>query len=114
MHSNISREDYIPILPGQFLTPLTCSTLIVVVICIGMFLGYVHPTGEIHIEDDNSWDVCSGMYRASDTSSIQFWTEFMSSSIIGQDNDSDLCTTGDVPTIFSGDESGYLCLYAVL
>ncbi|EIM86928.1 alpha/beta-hydrolase, partial [Stereum hirsutum FP-91666 SS1] len=60
-----NQEDYIPILPG-------------------IFLGFIHPSGEIHIEDDNSWDSCPG-----------------------QDNESDLCTTGDVPTIFQGDEDDH-------
>ncbi|KAF7289449.1 Glucan 1,3-beta-glucosidase 3 [Mycena chlorophos] len=58
-----NKEDIVPILPG-------------------MFLGYHHPTGEIHIQDSNAWDACPGM-----------------------DNDSDLCSTGDVPTILSGSES---------
>ena len=54
------QEDPVPILPG-------------------MFLGYHHPSGEIHIQDSGEWDSCPG-----------------------QDNESDLCTTGDVPTIFDG------------
>ncbi|KAJ3971599.1 lipase class 3 family protein [Lentinula raphanica] len=48
----------------------------------GEFLGYVHPSGEKHIMDSNAWVACPG-----------------------QDNDSKECTTGDVPSIFSGDEN---------
>jgi len=52
----------------------------------GKFLGFQHPHGEIHIQDSGEWDSCAG-----------------------DDNSSKLCTTGDVPTIFSGktgDHSG--------
>jgi len=58
-----NKEDLVPILPG-------------------MFLGYHHPSGEIHIEDSGAWDACPG-----------------------QDNESDLCSTGDVSNIFEGDVS---------
>ncbi|KAJ7497940.1 lipase [Mycena galericulata] len=60
-----NKEDIVPILPG-------------------MFLGFHHPTGEIHIQDSGAWDTCPGM-----------------------DNPSDLCTTGDVPNILEGDESDH-------
>ncbi|KDQ61915.1 hypothetical protein JAAARDRAFT_172360 [Jaapia argillacea MUCL 33604] len=53
-------------------------------ICPGMFLGYVHPSGEIHIQDSGSWDACPG-----------------------QDNESDLCIVGDVPEIWDGDISNH-------
>lgn len=36
-----NKEDPIPILPG-------------------MFLGYVHPSGEVHIEDSGEWASCPG------------------------------------------------------
>ena len=36
-----NKEDPIPINPGRF-------------------LGYVHPSGEVHIEDSNAWDTCPG------------------------------------------------------
>ena len=36
-----NKEDPIPIVPG-------------------MFLGYVHPSGEVHIQDSGSWDACPG------------------------------------------------------
>ncbi|GBE86678.1 hypothetical protein SCP_0905580 [Sparassis crispa] len=44
-----------------------------------MSLGYVHPSGEIHIEDWGDWDACPG-----------------------QDNPSPLCIVGDVPTVLLG------------
>ncbi|KLO06124.1 lipase [Schizopora paradoxa] len=46
----------------------------------GMFLGYVHPSGEVHIEESNAWDECPG-----------------------QDNPSSLCIVGAVPNDFVGD-----------
>ena len=58
-----NMEDIVPILPG-------------------MFLGYHHPSGEIHIQDSGAWLACPG-----------------------QDNDSDECIVGDVPNIFEGKES---------
>ncbi|KAI0027803.1 lipase [Vararia minispora EC-137] len=62
-----NREDPVPILPG-------------------MFLGFHHPAGEIHIQDSGAWDACPG-----------------------DDNPSTLCIVGDVPTIFTsnpGDHDG--------
>jgi len=64
IHVN-NEEDPVPILPGEF-------------------LGFVHPAGEIHINDNGSWSQCPG-----------------------QDNDSDDCIVGDVPTIFESDESDH-------
>lgn len=56
-----NKEDPIPILPGEF-------------------LGYVHPSGEVHIEDSGEWANCPG-----------------------QDNPSTECSTGDVPSLAQGD-----------
>lgn len=56
-----NQEDPVPILPGRD-------------------LGFVHPSGEIHILDNGTWVSCPG-----------------------QDNDSVMCSTGAVPTIFEGD-----------
>jgi len=53
-----NQEDPVPTLPGRF-------------------LGFHHPSGEIHIQDSNAWDNCPG-----------------------QDNPSNLCIVGDVPNIF--------------
>ncbi|KAF4612438.1 hypothetical protein D9613_004374 [Agrocybe pediades] len=55
-----NKEDLVPILPGRF-------------------LGFHHPSGEVHIMDNNQWVSCPG-----------------------QDNTSTECSTGDVPNIFDG------------
>ena len=60
-----NQEDPVPIVPSKF-------------------LGYVHPTGEIHIQDSGAWDACPG-----------------------QDNPSELCIVGDVPTVFQGNLSNH-------
>jgi pimeloyl-ACP methyl ester carboxylesterase len=56
-----NREDPVPIVPG-------------------LFLGFVHPAGEVHIQDAGAWDACPG-----------------------QDNPSTLCIVGDVPNVLDGD-----------
>ncbi|EIW57887.1 lipase [Trametes versicolor FP-101664 SS1] len=53
-----NKKDLVPILPGRF-------------------LGYRHPSGEIHIQNSGIWVSCPG-----------------------QENPSTRCTTGDVPTVF--------------
>ncbi|KAI0766146.1 lipase [Trametes elegans] len=58
-----NEEDIVPILPGKF-------------------LGYHHPSGEVHIQDSGAWLACPG-----------------------QDNPSDECIVGDVSTIFDGSTS---------
>ncbi|KAF9236098.1 alpha beta-hydrolase, partial [Melanogaster broomeanus] len=60
-----NKQDPIPILPG-------------------MFLGFVHPAGELHIHDSGEWVACPG-----------------------QDNPSTECIVGDVPNIFESDESDH-------
>jgi predicted lipase len=60
-----NREDPIPIVPGRL-------------------LGYVHPSGEVHIQDSGSWFACAG-----------------------QDNPSKLCIVGDVPTLFQANRSDH-------
>lgn len=52
-----NQVDPIPIVPGRR-------------------LGYAHPSGEVHIKDDESWNFCGG-----------------------QDNPSDGCEIGDTPSI---------------
>ncbi|KLO07740.1 lipase class 3 family protein [Schizopora paradoxa] len=56
-----NKKDPIPINPGKF-------------------LGFVHPSGELHIEETNAWDSCPG-----------------------QDNPSTLCIVGAVSNDFEGD-----------
>ncbi|KAH7918457.1 alpha/beta-hydrolase [Leucogyrophana mollusca] len=53
-------------------------------ICPGRFLGFVHASGEVHIEDSGEWANCPG-----------------------QDNPSTQCIVGDVPNIFDGDLSDH-------
>ncbi|KAF5312576.1 hypothetical protein D9619_002467 [Psilocybe cf. subviscida] len=60
-----NREDLVPIVPGRF-------------------LGYAHPSGEVHIKDNSQWISCSG-----------------------QDNTSTDCVVGDVPNIFDGSTSDH-------
>jgi predicted lipase len=56
-----NKKDFIPVLP-----PLV--------------LGFVHPSGEVHITESGSWVSCSG-----------------------RDNTDVQCSAGDVPNVFSGD-----------
>ncbi|KAF8238162.1 lipase class 3 family protein [Tricholoma matsutake] len=56
-----NKEDPVPILPGRF-------------------MGYAHPSGEVHIEDSGAWVACPG-----------------------DDNTDKQCTVGDVPNIFASD-----------
>jgi len=60
-----NKEDLVPIVPGRF-------------------LGYHHPSGEVHIMDSNAWVTCPG-----------------------QDNTSDECIVGDVSNVFDGDLSDH-------
>ncbi|KAK2462711.1 hypothetical protein APHAL10511_005229 [Amanita phalloides] len=55
-----NMKDPVPIVPGRL-------------------LGYHHPSGEIHISENGSWESCPG-----------------------QDNTNKLCIVGDVPNIFEG------------
>jgi len=66
IHIN-NKKDFVPIIPGRG-------------------LGYHHPSGEVHIKENNQWVACSG-----------------------QDNPSTECIVGDVRNIFEGnvkDHSG--------
>ncbi|KAF8957116.1 alpha/beta-hydrolase [Flammula alnicola] len=60
-----NKEDIVPIVPGRF-------------------LGFHHPGGEKHIQDNNSWIVCAG-----------------------EDNTDKRCSTGDVSNIFEGSISDH-------
>ncbi|TCD68029.1 hypothetical protein EIP91_011640 [Steccherinum ochraceum] len=60
-----NMKDPIPIVPGRS-------------------LGFHHPSGEVHIMENNQWVSCPG-----------------------QDNTSDECIVGDVPNIFVGDEDNH-------
>lgn len=60
-----NKKDPVPIVPGRF-------------------LGYHHPSGEVHITESNVWESCPG-----------------------QDNTSTLCIIGDVPNIFDANTSDH-------
>ncbi|KAH7881944.1 Alpha/Beta hydrolase protein [Phlebopus sp. FC_14] len=60
-------------------------------ICPGMFMGFVHPAGEIHIEDSGEWAACPEINAVTQ----------------GQDNPSTQCIVGDVPNIFESNESDH-------
>ncbi|KAM6497181.1 lipase class 3 family protein [Amanita muscaria] len=60
-----NKKDPIPIVPGRF-------------------LGYHHPSGEVHITTTGPWESCPG-----------------------QDNTNSLCTVGDVPNIFESTPSDH-------
>ena len=60
-----NMEDPIPILPGRF-------------------LGFHHPSGEIHIQDSLAWVACAG-----------------------QDNTNSDCIVGDVPNLLAGNETDH-------
>ncbi|KAI0695407.1 lipase [Cerioporus squamosus] len=64
-----NNEDIVPILPEEF-------------------LGFHHPSGEIHIVDSDTWRSCPG-----------------------QDNTDNKCIVGDVPTIFDGDTGDHIGPY---
>ncbi|KAI0825734.1 lipase [Irpex lacteus] len=60
-----NKKDPVPIVPGRF-------------------LGFHHPSGEVHISESGAWESCPG-----------------------QDNTSDLCIVGDVPNIFDASETDH-------
>ena len=61
-----------------------------VAIVPGQFMGFAHPAGEVHIQDDsgNSWVSCPG-----------------------HDNPSQLCSVGDVPNVIQGNILDHLGPY---
>lgn len=76
-----NKKDPIPILPGRF-------------------LGYAHPSGEVHIEESGAWDSCPGNEFFGVCSDCCIYPHFLST---GQDNPSGLCIVGAVPEIWDGD-----------
>lgn len=63
----------------------------------------MHPQGEVHINDDGSWNACPG---ASDVNLLVYFfcTDF---ACTGQDNPSTDCSTGDVPNVFVSNETDH-------
>ncbi|KAF8882766.1 Alpha/Beta hydrolase protein [Gymnopilus junonius] len=66
-----NKEDIVPIVPANRSE-------------FRSFLGYHHPSGEVHIMDNGEWVSCPG-----------------------QDNTNTECIVGDVPNIFDGNESDH-------
>ena len=80
---------------------------IIVTFYAGEFLGYHHPSGEVHILDDNKCVFCHGKNPVSGTEKRKIYRH---NKTIGQDNPLTECIVGDVPNIFVGSESNYLDL----
>ena len=72
-----NKEDPIPILPGRS-------------------LGFVHPSGEVHIQDSGEWAACPGKFF------LPLMLDSLTTRRTGQDNPSTECIVGDVPTILDG------------
>lgn len=75
-----NKEDPIPVTPSRS-------------------LGFVHPRGEIHIQDSNAWVACSG--RTVGKFISNFLNVFLFDNL-GQDNGSKLCIVGDVTSVSHG------------
>ena len=86
-----NEEDPIPIVPGKF-------------------LGFHHPSGEVHITGLGTWESCPGEFSLSSLS-LACECGFFGGALAhvqrvalfsGQDNTSTLCIVGNVPNIFDG------------
>ena len=95
-----NEKDPVPIVPGRF-------------------LGFHHPSGEIHIQDSGEWDACPGAFPSLCLCLCLFlvWCGSIDRVLTlrnysGQDNTSNLCIVGDVPTIIEGDTSDHDGPYA--
>ena len=72
----------------------------------GRFLGFHHPSGEVHVQDSNAWDNCPGASFHPRMSLVAHeW--FTVISCTGQDNTSTPCIVGAVPNIFDGSTSNH-------
>ena len=86
-HINNKKDD-VPILPGRF-------------------LGFHHPSGEVHIDEAGAWLACPGRSRI--FCFVRAW-EVLTREVlggVGQDNTSAKCTVGDVRNIFVGNETDH-------
>ena len=76
-------------------------------------MGYVHPSGEVHIMDNNEWVSCPGqilfIYFPKQRKEKAYLTGHNLN--IGQDDPSTQCIVGDVPTIFQGDSKDHVGPY---
>jgi hypothetical protein len=83
-----NEKDPVPIVPGQF-------------------LGYHHPSGEVHIAVPGTWESCPGMFSTDIFKFRSFLQTNLAFHLTGQDNPSTLCIVGDVPNVFESDESDH-------
>lgn len=63
-------------------------------------MGYHHPSGEVHIMENDQWVYCPGKKSISATKKKGGLTGH--NLIIGQDNTSKMCSVGDVPDVLYG------------
>ncbi len=76
-----NKKDIVPILPGRF-------------------LGFRHPSGEVHIDEAGAWLACPGRCRCGPP--LCATVDEVLTSCAGQDNTNAKCTIGDVRNIFVG------------
>ena len=78
-----NKEDIVPILPGRF-------------------LGFHHPSGEVHIQESGAWLACPGRCHWLVCAMVG---EALNCELrrVGQDNTNAKCTVGDVRNLFVGD-----------
>ena len=84
---NAAFADYVDTSPSLVVTHVN-NLKDPIPIVPGRALGYVHPSGEVHIQKAGMWVVCQG-----------------------QDNPSPLCTVGDVPNVLDGNILDHLGVY---
>lgn len=65
----------------------------------GIFMGYRHPSGEVHITENNEWVVCPGKNYVSEMEKKKLTGHNL---LVGQDNKSANCAFGTVKDIFDG------------
>jgi len=85
--THVNNQEYpVPVVPGEF-------------------LGFHHPSGDIHILDSGAWDACPGAFLPPGFAcgSLDRTLSAVAPNCLGQDNPSDSCIVGDVKNIFEGD-----------
>ena len=68
-------------------------------------MGYHHPSGEVHITDNNQWVACPGEDFISGTKEKKGLLGYNPTT--GQDNTNSQCTVGDVPNLLAGNGSDH-------
>ena len=62
-------------------------------------MGYQHPSGEVHIMNNNQWASCPGKKKSIIEEIGRFADHKLS---VGQDNTNSNCIVGEVKNIFEG------------